>query len=114
MFLSQSSLRRTVCAVAMTVCMFTLNSTITFGRETNATANIQSADSDDSDRIDIVIKGGYLYVTVQKSTTFRLYSILGQLVMNHNLPSGTSRIKAPARGVYIMQAAGVTRRLTVN
>lgn len=68
----------------------------------------------DADDIDIAIKNGYIYITTRQPLTLRIYSILGQLISQHNITVGTTRIKAPTRGVYIMQAGTVTRRLTIN
>lgn len=67
----------------------------------------------DADRLDVVVKGGYIYVTVQRDTVVKLYSILGQPISSANLPSGTSRLKVPARGIYILRTDTGTRRVTV-
>lgn len=76
--------------------------------------NITTVDSDDYDRLDVMVKAGYIYITTSRPVTIQLYSILGQLVAQQNIPSGTTRIKAPSRGVFILKAGAVTRRVTVN
>lgn len=72
------------------------------------------SEPDDADRIEVTTKDGYIYVTTSRNVTVSLYTILGQLVVRQSIQSGTTRIKAPARGVYILQAGAVTRRVTVN
>ena len=67
----------------------------------------------DADRLDVVVKNGYIYVTVQRDTVVKLYSILGQPISSANLPAGTSRLKVPARGIYILRTETGTRRVTV-
>lgn len=70
--------------------------------------------NDEPDRLEVSVKDGYIYVSVTKNTVVRLYSILGQLVSQQNISAGTTRFKAPARGVYILSAGPVTKRVTVN
>lgn len=68
----------------------------------------------DSDEAEVTVRGQYIYVTTTRAMTIRLYSILGQLVTQQSVQGGTTRIKAPARGVYILKAGSVTRRVTIN
>ena len=71
-------------------------------------------DGDESERIEVTVKDGYIYVTSPRAVTLSLYSILGQLIARESVQAGTTRIKAPARGVYILKAGSATRRVTVN
>lgn len=68
----------------------------------------------DSDEPEVTVRGQYIYVTTQKAMVIRLYSILGQLITQQSVPAGTTRFKAPVRGVYILKAGPVTRRVTIN
>lgn len=68
----------------------------------------------DNEEPEVTVKGQYIYVTTQRALTLRLYSILGQLITQQSVQAGTTRLKAPARGVYILKAGSVTRRVTVN
>lgn len=71
-------------------------------------------DQDDTDKIEVNVKNGYIYVNSSRKLTLQLYSILGQLVTQQVIQPGVTRIKAPAKGVYILKAGSVTRRVTVN
>lgn len=70
-------------------------------------------DNDEPERFDVTVKGVYIILTSPKAVTVRLYSILGQLITQQAIQAGTTRIKAPGRGVYILKAGSATRRLTV-
>lgn len=80
-------------------------------KETSAIAN---SETDETLHFDVSVKGAYIYVTTPRAVTLQLYSILGQLVTQQAVQPGTTRIKAPSRGVYILKAGPVTRRVTVN
>lgn len=70
-------------------------------------------DLDDPDHIETTVRDGYIYITIARPVTVRLYSILGQLISQQNIAAGTSRLKVDARGVYILKIGSVTRRITV-
>ena len=70
-------------------------------------------DLDDSDRIETSVRDGYIFITTSRPVTVRLYSILGQLISQQNIPAGTSRLKVDIRGIYILKIGSVTRRITV-
>ena len=74
----------------------------------------QFTDIEDTERFDVTVKAGYIYITTSRQVTIQLYSILGQLVTQQAIPVGTTRIKAPSRGVFILKAGTITRRVTVN
>ena len=69
--------------------------------------------ADDGDRVDVTAKDGYIYVSVTRPMTVRIYSILGQLVSQQNVQPGMTRVKIGTRGVFILKAGQVTRRVTV-
>lgn len=71
------------------------------------------AGTDENDRLEATVRDGYIYITVARTTQVRIYSILGQLVAQQTVHAGTVRVKLPARGVYILKAGAVTRRITV-
>lgn len=73
----------------------------------------QSSEPGDTDRLDVVVRSGYLYVTVSRPTPVKIFTILGQLVSQRNLPAGTSRLRLKGRGMYILKTDLATRRVTV-
>ena len=68
---------------------------------------------DDADVLDISVRDGYVYVTTSKPVTIKIFSILGQLIAQKQLQPGTSRTRITSRGIYILKAGTVTRRITV-
>ncbi len=68
---------------------------------------------EDVEVLDISVREGYVYVTTSKPVTVKIFSILGQLIAQKNLPVGTSRTKISARGIYILKVGTVTRRVTI-
>lgn len=65
------------------------------------------------DGIDITVKDGYVYVTTAKPVTVKIFSILGQLISQKAVEPGTWRTRITARGIYILKAGSVTRRITI-
>ncbi|MDE7387327.1 MAG: T9SS type A sorting domain-containing protein [Muribaculaceae bacterium] len=68
---------------------------------------------DDTDVLDISVRDGYVYITTSKPVTVKIFSILGQLIAQKNLQPGTSRTRIASRGIYILKAGAVTRRITI-
>lgn len=56
---------------------------------------------------------GYIYLWTARPVAVKVYSILGQLIVQKELPSGLHRLRIPARGVYILRAGATTRRITL-
>ncbi len=66
----------------------------------------------DDDRVEVSVRDGYVYITLGRPATVKVYTILGQTVANGALPAGTSRLRLSARGVYILKAGSHTCRIT--
>lgn len=80
-----------------------------------AEAMAMSSDNpDEIEHIELTVKGLYIYIYSSRAVTVRLYSILGQLIVQQAVQPGSTRLKAPAKGVYILKAGSVTRRVTIN
>lgn len=65
------------------------------------------------ERLDVTVHDQYIYVFTPRPISIKLYTILGQPVSQGSIPAGTSRIKLAARGIYILKAGDVTRRITI-
>lgn len=72
------------------------------------------AAADDNEQFEVTTKDGYIYIYSVRRVSIQIYTILGQLIVRQDVNSGTTRIKAPSRGVYILRAGSITRRITVN
>lgn len=67
----------------------------------------------DQDKIDVMVRDGYIYVYTPRAVEVKVMSIVGQLISEKNLPAGVSRLRITARGIYILKAGDVTLRVTV-
>lgn len=72
-----------------------------------------SADASEAPVYEASVRNGYVYVTVSKPLTVKVYTILGQLVSQQTVPAGTSRLRLQVRGIYILKMGEVTRRINV-
>ena len=74
---------------------------------------VTASPSSEPIKVDIAVRDGYIYVTTNKATTVKLLSIVGQTISSQNIQAGISRIKVPARGIYILKAGDTTLRVTI-
>lgn len=66
-----------------------------------------------SERVDVIVRDGVIYLAVPRPTQVKLFTILGQPVAQDRLPAGTSRLRPPGRGIYILKAGSYTCRVTI-
>ena len=66
-----------------------------------------------SDQVEVGVSEGYIYVTCQRPTTIKVFTILGQLISQETLQPGTHRLRMVSKGIYILKTADVTRRVTI-
>lgn len=59
------------------------------------------------------VSDGYVYVAVRQRTTVKVFTILGQLVVQENLQPGIYRYKLNSRGIYLLKVGSATRRVTI-
>ena len=67
----------------------------------------------ESEQIDIAVKDGWIYITTQKPIQIKIFNILGQIISSDTIQPGTHRIHMSSRGIYILRAGNVTRRVTI-
>lgn len=67
----------------------------------------------DGDNPEIRVSEGYVYITVSRTTTVKVFSILGQLISQETIQPGISRFRLPSRGIYILKAGAITKRITI-
>ena len=65
------------------------------------------------ENLKVSVENNYIYVYTSKATNVKVFTILGQLVSEASLPAGTSRLKVATRGIYILKAGSITRRITI-
>ncbi len=108
-------MRRLVLTVFAAIAVFSAGNAAaweTVDRADQATAHVQ-ADRADSDQPDVWVRGGYVYITTSRPVTVKIFSILGQLISQENVPVGTYRLQLASRGIYILKAGTLTRRITL-
>ena len=61
----------------------------------------------------VAVHDGYVYVALAQRAEVKIFSILGQSIVQKTLPAGVYRLKLPSRGIYIQRVGSYARRLTV-
>jgi len=61
----------------------------------------------------VTVADGYVYVIVRERTNVKIFTILGQLIVQDNLQPGIYRYKLSARGIYLLKVGSITRRVTL-
>lgn len=79
-------------------------------REKNDTA---VPGSEDAETVEVDVQGGDIYISVGKKADVQVFTILGQLVTRRSVPAGTSRLRLPAKGMYILKIGPQTRRINL-
>lgn len=70
-------------------------------------------DPSDAERVDVEVRDSYIYVITNKPVTVKICTILGQVVSQEKISAGVSRIRLAQRGVYILKAGSITRRVNI-
>ena len=78
-----------------------------------AVRQTEVTDMADSDAVEVSVYDGSIYVSLNTKTEVKVFTILGQLVARQKLDAGTWRLPLSARGIYILKAGSVTRRITI-
>lgn len=65
------------------------------------------------DDVVTAVADGYLYISIRQRAAVRLFTILGQPVVQETLAPGVYRYRLPARGIYLLKVASITRRITL-
>lgn len=67
----------------------------------------------DDNGVEVAVSEGYIYIGTTRPVTVKVFTILGQLISQESLTSGTHRLRMTARGVYILKIGPTTRRVTI-
>ena len=103
-------MRRLILLIAVALC---------FCCEANAaSAWERTGDKIQSERLDaempeIRVSDGFVYVSTTRTTTVKVFSILGQLISQETIQPGISRFRLPSRGIYILKVGSLTKRITI-
>ncbi len=65
------------------------------------------------DSIQIYANNGSIYVRSSKKVKVKVYTIVGSLVMESYAGPGLSEFQLKSRGLYLVNAGGVTQRVTL-
>ena len=67
----------------------------------------------DEGDIEVAVRGLTIYITTPRPMQVKIFTILGQLIVQQNVSAGTTRLSVSARGIYILKAGDATCRITV-
>lgn len=100
-------------AVLLSLVAGICNAGVVSSWEKVAQIHDETVETVNQDFVAVDVDDGYLYVALGKTSTVKVFTILGQLVSEQKLESGTWRIKLPDRGIYILKAGSQTCRVTL-
>lgn len=63
--------------------------------------------------VTVAVHEGYVYVLVRQTTYVKLFTLLGQVIVQDALKPGVYRYKLTSRGIYLLKAGTSTRRITL-
>ena len=104
------TLRAFMLAVAATLALLTDASP---AWEKVGAVTTELSDAASAESVDVKIVENTIVLTLSHNTNVKLFTILGQLVDEKQLDAGTWRFPLSARGIYILKAGSVTRRITI-
>lgn len=65
------------------------------------------------DEVSVAVHEGYVYVLVRQTAHVKLFTLLGQVIVQDTLKPGVYRYKLSTRGIYLLKAGTYTRRITL-
>ncbi len=109
-------MRKILAILLLLLCMTTASMAAPKWESVNVTghtATLIERSAESNDNVEVSVGDGYIYVSCQRPTTVKVFTILGQLISQETLPAGTHRLRMSSKGIYILKAADVTRRVTI-
>ena len=105
------SIRKFITALTIAVAAFTATaSTPTWEEQKQENTQLERVENEP---IDITTRDGYIYISTPRPVTVKIFSILGQLISQEKIQAGTFRLRIANRGIYILKAGAITRRITI-
>ena len=100
------------------VCLLVVVAGVTMSAYGQSWEEMQQGESAQTERVeteqvDVTVRDGYVYITTPHKVTVKIFSILGQLISQEEIPAGSYRLRMASRGIYILKAGTVTRRITI-
>lgn len=73
----------------------------------------QVTQDSDVDPVAIERRGNTVFLTLQRTSTVKVFTLLGQLVSQEVLRPGTHRLALRTKGIYIIRVGSWARRITI-
>lgn len=70
-------------------------------------------DPSEAEHVEVEVRDNFVYITCNRPVTVKVCTILGQVISQDRLAPGTHRLQLRARGVYILKAGSVTKRVNI-
>lgn len=70
-------------------------------------------DPSEAEHVEVDVRESYVYVSCNRPVTVKVCTILGQVISQEKLAPGVHRLQLRARGVYILKAGSVTKRVNI-
>lgn len=103
-------MRRLILIIAMVLCVCIGANAASAWERTGGKINSERLDGEVPE---IRVSEGFVYVTTTRTIIVKVFSILGQLISQETIQPGISRFRLPTRGIYILKAGPITKRITI-
>lgn len=67
----------------------------------------------DNDAVNITVVDNFVYISIRQRTPVKIFTILGQPIVQETLQPGIYRFRLTARGIYLLKIGSTTRRITI-
>ncbi|MCH5216448.1 MAG: T9SS type A sorting domain-containing protein [Muribaculaceae bacterium] len=75
--------------------------------------NVSLSERYQQDNIDVYSSNGNVIIRLKEKSQVKIFTILGQLVSNEELPVGTWELKINSRGIYIIKIGNHTQKIAL-
>lgn len=82
-------------------------------REVSQAQGRSLTDPRQTDGIEIFQRSGTITIRTQRPIQVKVFTILGQLVSQANLPAGTSELKLNTRGIFLVKIGNITQKVAL-
>lgn len=97
----------------LVICLLLLCAAVPVSAAVWERIELSRLDPSEAEHVEVEVRDSYVYVSCNRPVTVKVCTILGQVVSQEKLTPGTHRLQLRARGVYILKAGSVTKRVNI-
>lgn len=109
------NIRRLILSIAAVAALTVSAAASKPSRWEQVTTVVENVDlrQEGNEAVSVITNEGYVYLTVRQPLTVKIFTVLGQMITQETLQPGTYRFRLSSRGIYLLKAGNLTRRITV-